>query len=84
MNERPIIDDDTEALESSISMWKWYQHNESLSPDWMHYYSVGYTWTNEVGKYDYNTGLLVEAEPLSHDAQLIWDAIDNDTDYLKN
>ncbi|AMQ05912.1 hypothetical protein [Sporosarcina psychrophila] len=73
-DDKPLIDDDSEALESSIHMWKWYQYN-GHEPDWL-CYSTGYTRTNEVGKYDYNTGLLVEAEPLSHEALLIWDEID--------
>ena len=74
--DKPFIDDDSEALESSISMWKWYQYNGLNEPDWL-CCSTGYTRTNEVGKYDYNTGMLVEAEPLSHEAQMIWNEIEN-------
>ncbi len=80
-DDKPFIDDDSEALESSIHMWKWYQYNGLNEPDWM-YYSRDFTRTNEVGKYDYNTGLLVEAEPLSHAAQVIWDEIDKQDDMM--
>ncbi|MGG3911248.1 hypothetical protein [Peribacillus simplex] len=68
-----VDDDEAAARESSIRSWKWVMWNgyEDKLP-----YDNGYTRTNEVGKHDYNTGLLVEVEPLPHEAQLIWDNID--------